>query len=101
MQHFRSEALLAYDGDPVQGTLKVSMSFLGPSKPRGDLGNLIGGVEDALNGVLWEDDAQIEEYGEMKRWVPSEEWVTLIMVEVIPAPVPLPKPKKARKTNAK
>jgi len=58
---------------PLIGDLKVTFRFyMRPPKKkarerpggRPDLSNLIKNVEDAANGILWRDDAQIVAYGE-------------------------------------
>ena len=46
---------------PTADTLSVSVDFLCSRKPgrRADLDNLVKLVLDALNGIVWKDDAQI------------------------------------------
>lgn len=61
---------------PLEGVLAVVMEFSGNTvnrwghrAPRPDLSNLIKAVEDAGNGVLWEDDRQIvQTAASIRRW---------------------------------
>ena len=39
---------------------------------RPDLKNLVAGLEDACNGVLWQDDSQIVEYGIVRKVYDAE-----------------------------
>lgn len=41
---------------PASGKLAVRILVQAPSKPRGDLDNLAGGILDAGNHVIWPDD---------------------------------------------
>lgn len=53
---------------------------------RGDCTNLAKGVEDALNGIAWDDDSQICETWTRKRWaLPDEPPGTAITIcEILP-----------------
>ncbi len=77
--HFRATVALAakeaYEGPPLQGPLWLHLLFVMPrpvnmrwkrrpmprvrhiKKP--DAKNLLAGVEDSLNGILWVDDSQL------------------------------------------
>lgn len=71
----RMAAAAAYCGEPLAGPLSVTLRFIFPrpkglmfrSKPmprvprqgKPDIDNLLKSVADALNGLLWRDDAQI------------------------------------------
>lgn len=58
-----------YTGSPLDGPLQIQMKFVmaKPKRPRDpdlpmvkpDIDNLFKSVADALNGILWHDDAQI------------------------------------------
>ena len=41
-------------------------------KTRPDVSNVIKGIEDALNGVWYNDDSQIVEYGVIGKWYAEE-----------------------------
>lgn len=93
------EARKVYDGDPIEGPLYVSLEFIF-SRPKGhygtgrnagrlkdsapmshttkpDLDKLTRAVGDALSGVLWRDDSQIE------AWMLSKQYGDRPGVEVI------------------
>jgi Holliday junction resolvase RusA-like endonuclease len=62
---------------PLTGALKVTVLFLlrPPKKKvreypvcKPDLDNLVKGIKDSLNGVMWEDDAQIVDSCQSKRY---------------------------------
>lgn len=66
-------------GAPLETPLSVSMMFMlpKPKRPkhpypagRPDTSNLVKAVEDALNGVVWKDDALICNLTAMKAWGP-------------------------------
>ena len=45
---------------PLEGPLSVEIIFYMPNKVRGDLFNLPKSICDALTGIVWLDDKQIE-----------------------------------------
>ena len=49
---------------------KQAAALAGEIRPttRPDLRNYIGGVEDALTKVIWQDDSQIVSYGDTGKW---------------------------------
>lgn len=54
-------AALAWRGrDVLDGALTVELEFRGPKRPAGDLDNLAGGILDALTGIAYLDDKQID-----------------------------------------
>lgn len=71
------EAKALHPGERLDGPLRVGLTFY-LKKPksnkqafpslRPDLDNLVKAVADALNGVLWVDDAQIVDMVASKRW---------------------------------
>jgi Holliday junction resolvase RusA-like endonuclease len=83
------EARAAYQGAPLSGPLKLSITFLMPrpgrlpwkSKPmprrwhesKPDLDNLVKAVKDALLKILWHDDAQVAELVAQKLHCSGEE----------------------------
>lgn len=78
----RRSVFPVYNADEI---LCVSLTFTLPCpksrKPgrhgsRPDLSNLIKFVEDALNGVLWKDDAQIA-YLQSSKWYSDQEGVRI------------------------
>jgi Holliday junction resolvase RusA-like endonuclease len=55
-------AMLAMVGrEPFQDGVKVTLRFRLADRRRRDLDNLSKGTLDAGNGILWEDDMQIQE----------------------------------------
>lgn len=55
----RDMAALHWLGEPTRQEVSVKLSFYRENRRRVDLDNLAKAVLDALNGVVWEDDAQI------------------------------------------
>lgn len=69
-QDFGIFARLAMHGQPpLTGAVKLSAKFfkLKPKDPQskqyGDLDNLLKAVKDAMNGICYEDDRQVTQYG--------------------------------------
>lgn len=58
----------AYGQDPERGPLYVQITFRLPDRRRRDLDNLSKGTLDALTGVIWVDDQQIETLVLKKRY---------------------------------
>lgn len=52
------EAKAAFDGEPMDGELVVTVDLFFPDRRRRDLDN-IKGLIDALTGIVWEDDSMI------------------------------------------
>jgi Holliday junction resolvase RusA-like endonuclease len=98
---FIVQVLQQFKGPPLTGYLSLGCSFLMPipkstsnkkrklmleetirpdKKP--DLSNLVKFVEDCLNGVIWQDDAQIVSYQRMHKFY-SEEPMTVIFIDRI------------------
>lgn len=53
----------AYRGEPLEGPIGLAIVvYEDPRRPqqRGDLDNYVKTVSDALNGIAWADDVQIE-----------------------------------------
>jgi len=79
----RAACRQAYDGAPLTGPLSVGFEFVfartkattyktkpmltRPHYGKPDCDNLMKAVLDALNGVLWADDAQVCEWSGLKR----------------------------------
>lgn len=56
----RDAAALRWHGDPEQKDIQVHLKFYRENRRRVDIDNLAKAVLDALNGVVWVDDAQIQ-----------------------------------------
>lgn len=77
----------------LEGPLAVAMEFSGSTvtrqgrrAPRPDLSNLVKAVEDAGNGVLWEDDRQIMQLAAaIRRWDRQAQPLVALWVWQIPA----------------
>lgn len=75
----------AHSGPPMDGPLVLSATFVLPrpkakrwkTRPmpryrhtgRPDLDNLVKGLQDALSGLLWHDDTQVQGYVDTWKWV--------------------------------
>ena len=55
------EARRTWKLSPMRGSVRLGLVFRCGSRRRTDIDNLAKLVMDALNGVVWEDDSQIEE----------------------------------------
>jgi len=63
-----------YSGQPLSGTLEISVWFYCKrpkstkrAEPRGDVDNYLKTL-DVLNGIVWKDDDQIKRITAVKRW---------------------------------
>lgn len=97
------QASLQHRGELLQGPLRLSICFrftrpnkhyrtgryahlLRDDAPREykstmpDLSKLVRAFEDALTGVVWVDDAQVAEYGRLRKiWTAGEPYVTAVV----------------------
>lgn len=71
----------------------LSLEVTLPTRRPCDLDNVTKQVGDALNGVIWEDDSQLDELHVKRLWTHAEPG---IRVTVFVLPDPPPKPKKPR-----
>lgn len=53
--------------DPHAQAFRVSADFFMPTRRGLDVDNLLGGVLDGLNGVMWKDDSAVCELGRVRR----------------------------------
>ena len=74
------------------GAISLRLSFYFPrikgkygiyKETRPDCSNLAKGVEDALNGILWEDDSRIVVLSMEKRYTDEKEMRTGVLIEVM------------------
>jgi Holliday junction resolvase RusA-like endonuclease len=106
---FRSELQIAWfqarlDRSPLEGPLAVVMEFSGNTvtrwnkrAPRPDLSNLIKSVEDAANGVLWDDDRNVMQLvASIRRWDKDAQPLVALWIWTIPAWPSLGDPGDAR-----
>lgn len=54
------EAWLQYRGDPLKGPISVTIRLFWPTRRNHDVDNIKTAL-DALSGLLWDDDGQIQE----------------------------------------
>lgn len=54
------EARIQYKGKPLTGPLSVEVALFWPTRAKHDLDNLKA-LYDALNGIIYEDDGQIQQ----------------------------------------
>lgn len=55
------------DWDAYAQAFRVSVDFYMPTRRGLDVDNLVGGVLDGLNGVMWKDDAAVAELARVRR----------------------------------
>jgi Holliday junction resolvase RusA-like endonuclease len=60
MNETRYALLQRTKGLPLERPISVSIEIHAPTRGRGDLDNLAGGLLDAGNGILWKDDRQVQ-----------------------------------------
>lgn len=53
---------------PLDARYSVDLVIYAASKHRADVDNLIKQVGDSCNGVIWEDDSQIDEWHAVRRY---------------------------------
>ena len=87
----------AYSGPPLEGPLRLDLEVVLPrpkhlrwkTKPmprirhiiRPDAKNLLWGVEDALNGILWVDDSQLVVC--VEKWIAAGDEQPHVVVQVL------------------
>lgn len=67
--------LVIYRGVPKSWSKrKAAQAITDKIRPttKPDVSNVLKGIEDALNGVWYEDDSQIVEYGKIGKWYAEE-----------------------------
>lgn len=69
-----------------------------PTRGRTDLDNIAKQVGDALNGIVWDDDSQIDELHVKRLWTHDAPGIR-VTVFVLPDPPPKPKKKRAPKAQ--
>lgn len=50
----------------ILGDCSLSATFYRKDKRRADLDNLLKAIKDACNGIVWQDDKQVVEYGKVR-----------------------------------
>ncbi len=65
-------ARLQMEGATLSGAVGIEVHYFFPTR-RGDLDNRFKALQDALNGVVWEDDQQIVEIHAYKHFAGKEE----------------------------
>lgn len=58
----------------------------GPKMTRPDLSNYVKLLEDALNGIAWEDDGQIAKIGAAKLWAAGPPFTRVTVYPLAPEP---------------
>jgi len=66
---------------PLEEPVAVGCVIWRKGKRKADLKNLIASVEDALNGIVWLDDSQIQQYLFVKvKHDAKEDWLFLFVI---------------------
>lgn len=58
------------DAEPLHGTVRLDAEFWMPQRGRPDRDNLLKLVQDALNGIAFDDDSQVD-FGETSKFTPD------------------------------
>lgn len=67
-ERYRWEAKSQWRGEPLTGPLRVEVTLFFGTRRRADIDNFNKLWADALTGIVWEDDSQIEELRIVKRY---------------------------------
>ncbi len=59
------EARAQYHGEPLQGPLSLKVELWWPDRRKHDIDN-VKSLLDAMTGIVWEDDSQVEDLHLMK-----------------------------------
>lgn len=74
----------------------LSLEFANATRGRIDASNVTKQVEDALNGILWDDDSQIDELHVKRLWTHDDPGLR-VTVFVLPDPPPKQKKRRAKR----
>lgn len=86
--------------DPLDGDLAAYMVFYRKNHVRADVDNLIKGITDPCNGIVWGDDKQIVIVHARVVYGSDNPRAVLRVRQVATPPAPKPKRKRKRKTKA-
>lgn len=67
-EDYQWQAKGQFHGAPLSGPLKIEVTIYFPTKRRSDWDNFHKLSMDALSGIVWEDDSQIEDARVLKRY---------------------------------
>jgi Holliday junction resolvase RusA-like endonuclease len=74
----------------------VSIEVTYPTRVHVDLDNVAKQANDALNGILWDDDSQLDELHVKRLWTHEDPGLR-VTVFVLPDPPPKPKKRRAKR----
>lgn len=76
------EARQQYRGRPLEGPLRAEIALYWPDMRRHDVDN-IKGLLDALTGIIWEDDSQIQTLTISKAWDKETPRVEVVVLSLV------------------
>lgn len=99
-KHIQACARVALVGRffPRDCRYSLALEVTYPDRLRRDVDNLVKQISDALNGIVYEDDSQVDVLHVKRLWDHSQPGVRVVLF-VLPDPPPLPR--KPRRKAAK
>lgn len=84
-EDYQWQALGQFHGEPLSCPLSIVVTIYFPTRRRADWDNFHKLSMDALSGIVWEDDSQIEEARVLKRYDKENPRIE-IAIAAIPTP---------------
>ena len=78
-------SLMIYRKTPKSASKRRTGAMLaGDVRPttKPDVSNVLKGVEDALNGIVYKDDSQIVQYGTVGKWYADRDYIVIEVREI-------------------
>lgn len=78
-------SLMIYRVPPKSASKRRRAAMLaGEIRPttKPDVSNVLKGIEDALNGIVYKDDSQIVQYGTVGKWYADRDYIVIEVREI-------------------